>query len=166
MRVPKQMGRLRPRLDDFRKWIIEHGGSPEETTNQYEVLRVRGDNGVHIIYQNAKGDLKWPEVLIGAWKAQGNNGTVWNGFTKTYGRGYKVKKTIAAIIERDGPLCFFCWKEPEEKTVEHLLNLCHGGSNRIHNLVLACKPCNHDAGHLSVIEKVKIRESNAPKDKT
>lgn len=40
-------------------------------------------------------------------------------------------------------------------------NVFYVGPDRIENQVLACYPCNKEAGSMAVIEKVKLRESKA-----
>lgn len=74
--------------------------------------------------------------------------------------GRKRRKKVAALRRRDGDDCFFCIRpmERENMTLEHLLSRRDGGTDCYANLVLACRPCNHAAGHLAVIEKVKLRE--------
>jgi hypothetical protein len=48
---------------------------------------------------------------------------------------------LRALEERDGPGCFYCGaSEPEE--IDHVRSRCHGGSDSIENLVLACWDCN------------------------
>ena len=60
-------------------------------------------------------------------------------------------------MARDGDNCFFCRKPlAGDLTVEHLVALAHGGPNHISNLVCAHAACNHEAGHLSVAEKVAL----------
>ena len=64
------------------------------------------------------------------------------------------------LINRDGELCFYCGlKMPlDDMTREHLLSVNSGGVNHIDNLALAHKLCNLKAGHLSVVEKVLLRD--------
>ncbi|WP_411828422.1 HNH endonuclease [Pseudomonas veronii] len=74
--------------------------------------------------------------------------------------GRKRRRVVATLRKRDGDDCFYCIRPMarEDMTLEHLLSLRDGGTNCYANLVLACGPCNHAAGHLAVIEKVKLRE--------
>lgn len=67
-------------------------------------------------------------------------------------------KRVLAI--RDGRECWYCGIDlPKDKlTIEHLVAVSDGGTHNIKNLVLACKPCNTEAGTLSVSDKVKMRE--------
>ena len=68
------------------------------------------------------------------------------------------KKNLAI---RDGRECFYCGVAlPKDKlTIEHMLAVNDGGSHDIKNLVLACMPCNLEAGTLSVAAKFKLREA-------
>lgn len=68
------------------------------------------------------------------------------------------KKTLAI---RDGRECFYCGvvKPKDQLTIEHMLAVIDGGNHDIKNLVLACMPCNLEAGTLSVAGKFKLREA-------
>lgn len=59
-----------------------------------------------------------------------------------------MKKKRRRLFERSN-LCHWCglalsW---EQSTVDHLVPLGAGGSNRGDNLVLSCQPCNTKRGH-------------------
>jgi len=45
----------------FGEWIVEKGGAPLHTTNQYEVARWRSDDkhDVAVLYKKADGTLTW-----------------------------------------------------------------------------------------------------------
>lgn len=65
-----------------------------------------------------------------------------------------------ALIERDGPACFFCGRvrrKPWLMTIEHLHARADGGSNRLDNLRLADVLCNKLAGRLGVAQKLDLR---------
>jgi 5-methylcytosine-specific restriction endonuclease McrA len=74
--------------------------------------------------------------------------------------GRRLIRLYKVLRERDGDGCFFCPKLMEKKdtTLEHLLSRTHGGSNHMHNLALAHQKCNQEASHMSVVEKVRLRE--------
>lgn len=67
---------------------------------------------------------------------------------------------LKALIRRDGKKCFYCGNDTteENRSLEHLVPLAHGGPNHLSNLVLAHSCCNSDAGHLSVMEKIRLRD--------
>lgn len=54
------------------------------------------------------------------------------------------KKRRAEIIERDGPICFYCLKvlAPAEITMDHVKPRSQGGTAEPENLRVACKSCN------------------------
>jgi 5-methylcytosine-specific restriction endonuclease McrA len=56
----------------------------------------------------------------------------------------KAKHRLHAL----DPHCKYCGKELtlEEATVDHIIPLSKGGTNRWHNKVLACSPCNAKKG--------------------
>jgi 5-methylcytosine-specific restriction endonuclease McrA len=43
-------------------------------------------------------------------------------------------------------------KEKDYVTIDHLVPLSNGGSNRIDNLVVCCNECNHTKADLSILE--------------
>lgn len=49
---------------------------------------------------------------------------------------------VAALIERDGDLCYLCGKKPERYHIDHVAPRSHGGTNHDWNLALTCGPCN------------------------
>jgi 5-methylcytosine-specific restriction endonuclease McrA len=63
------------------------------------------------------------------------------------------------LLRRDGNECFFCGKPMEDPTIEHLICRQFGGGNNLANLALAHRACNRTGGHLSVVEKVRLREA-------
>ena len=63
----------------------------------------------------------------------------------------KVKKLKDRVWNRDRGLCFYCGqflsKGDPERTLDHVIPRCkEGTSNRMWNLVLACRSCNSDKG--------------------
>lgn len=60
-------------------------------------------------------------------------------------KGYHVSKaTRAAVIARDGSLCFYCLIDLEERdvTMDHIVSKKRGGTGVASNLRVACGPCN------------------------
>lgn len=66
-------------------------------------------------------------------------------------------KTMRFLVERDGPECHWCGvvtvtfdpgagRQPNARTVEHLLPRVQGGGHERENLVLACSRCNNSRG--------------------
>lgn len=78
-------------------------------------------------------------------------------------RGKSAKRRrarIKTLLKRDGDTCFYCLEAmlPEDITIEHLLAWKHFPSFNQANLVLAHEKCNHAAGHLHIMQKIRIRE--------
>jgi len=65
-----------------------------------------------------------------------------------------------ALLRRDGNACFYCGEPTgeDDRSLEHLVARAHGGPDHLSNLVLAHRRCNAVAGHLSAMEKIRIRE--------
>lgn len=57
---------------------------------------------------------------------------------------------VRAIAARDGWDCRYCRKTLSERTatIDHVVPRCRGGCNANCNLVLACRKCNTNRGHL------------------
>ncbi|MGO4672949.1 HNH endonuclease [Bosea sp. 2YAB26] len=149
------------KIETFKAWLTDCGAVVRPPSNQWEVLRVQTCDGVQVIYRNAKDIQTWPEPLIIARHAfeRGNR--------MALSPEMKARKQLRHLIEdlavRDGLWCWFCevgflTADSTEISIEHLVPKAHGGPNHPSNLVLACKPCNTEAGHLSVSEKVAIRD--------
>lgn len=64
----------------------------------------------------------------------------------------KARRKVYASAKRrmlkKDPFCFYCRCDlsGETATVDHVIPLSRGGSNRADNLKLACKGCNQDKG--------------------
>lgn len=61
---------------------------------------------------------------------------------------------------RDGKECFYCGivMNKDKLTIEHFLEVNHGGSNDMHNLCLSCYFCNQQVVGKSIVQKFKYRE--------
>lgn len=58
--------------------------------------------------------------------------------------GYEVREYL---LEKWGRRCAYCGAADKPLEVEHLVPRSRGGSNRVSNLTLACKPCNQTKGN-------------------
>jgi hypothetical protein len=153
-------------ISKFSEWLHRQGSEILPPTNEWELLRFRCKHGVGVIYCNKKGVITLSSAFINdaykAWKCGGS----WSGKFKRL-KGVTGTKPKAALLTRDGDKCFYCGKEMNENdiTEEHVLSLVHGGSNRMENKVLAHEECNRLAGNLSIIEKIKLRDSMMTKER-
>lgn len=65
-------------------------------------------------------------------------------------RNYSSKKLRQGCWKRGVRNCHWCqspFRSAEDATLEHLVPLCRGGSNRPDNLALACQTCNKTRGN-------------------
>ena len=71
----------------------------------------------------------------------------------------------AEVYKRDNGKCFYCGASLtfNEASYEHLLAKTHGGSDNKANMTIACKTCNLEAGQLSIVKKVYLREEKQNK---
>jgi 5-methylcytosine-specific restriction endonuclease McrA len=62
-------------------------------------------------------------------------------------------------VERDGARCEWCGLEfaapLSEATLDHVVPLARGGTNKRKNLVLACRPCNEQRGSSHTAPQVR-----------
>lgn len=155
-------GKRDPQLKDFEAFLMKCGALVLPTTNEWEVIRFRCDKGVGIIYENKRGTKTFCGPAEEAWGAF-RQGRGWSCINKK--RRTQRMIVMDELLRRDGPTCFFCGEAfaedfPEKSpTLEHLLAIACGGNNNINNLVLAHQLCNSRAADMSLIDKIKFRES-------
>lgn len=143
---------------NFKKWLSSLGAEVLASTNPYELVRFKAKGGTHIIYSSTKGKITAHGFSGEALQAFRSKKHIDMGLVKTkYTANFKYK---AALIERDGWNCFYCdfKMEPDDLTIEHLIARNKGGSNTLENMALAHSLCNQRAGHLPLIEKIKMRD--------
>lgn len=143
-------------LDGFRAWLLASGAELVEERADREVLRARTRLGMLVIDKIKDGQPIGPDPVLSTLTAAFDNGTTID-LTPAPGkrRGGAYARKVVAL--RDGPGCWYCGGDTI-LTIEHLVPRAYGGPNHPSNYVLACAPCNHDAGCLSVAEKVRMRE--------
>lgn len=152
---------IEKRLPALREWLEARGAQILTPTNEWEVLRFITNKGTSIIYKKKDGRLTFTaeaEVVLHAFLYNG----AWRAAPATK-RKLKSNPTCRALRERDGDNCFFCHQavEVEDESPEHLVAITHGGPDHVANMVLAHRTCNAAAGHLSVMEKIRLREESA-----
>jgi 5-methylcytosine-specific restriction endonuclease McrA len=64
--------------------------------------------------------------------------------------GYEVREYL---LEKWGRTCAYCGTGNVPLEVEHIVPRVKGGSNRISNLTLSCKPCNQAKGSKDIQPK-------------
>ena len=148
------MSKAQKSLDRFLKEIEQAGGEVLQPTNPYEVVRFRTSKGVGVVYRGKRGETWNPEAIAARDHLQGKKGSL--APVKVNGRRTD-KATVGRLLDRDGGGCFFCGEPLDgDVTIEHLVAIAHGGPNHISNLFLAHASCNHEAGHMSAPEKIKL----------
>lgn len=167
--IPRTMYDLkRGEVKAFSTWLVARGSEILKPSNEWELLRFRtAESDAGVIYKNKSGRLSYVGGADAAMRAYRSGGT-WRARGKTTRRA-NVRHKIDALIARDGRRCFFCGGmfppdgEPMADhglalTMEHLLSVTHGGNNHLANLVLAHKRCNERAEHMSIAEKIILRD--------
>jgi uncharacterized C2H2 Zn-finger protein len=115
-------------VSKFTSWLEMSGAQMCPTTNSYEVLRFKTPTGTSVLYKNKGGKLTHTGESLFAYNCFKNNKSC-NPAAKVR-RPVKNKKQIVA--DRDGLKCFYCgcvFNDIHQATIEHLLNVSHGGNN-------------------------------------
>ncbi len=63
--------------------------------------------------------------------------------------GYEVREYL---LEKFGRRCCYCGATDVQLEIEHIVPKSRGGSNRVTNLCLACRPCNIDKANQTAAE--------------
>src|SRR5215471_17672941 len=63
--------------------------------------------------------------------------------------GYEVREYVLEKFDRR---CAYCHEEGIPLEVEHIIPKSRGGSDRVSNLTLACRPCNQRKGNQTAAE--------------
>ena len=167
MRLPRYKVLQLPKYVDslpvgkFKKFLMNCGAQILHETTEYEVIRLRWDKGVEILYRKQSGELTWTNEMVKAYMAYRSGGRVkWKATRKKKVNRKRGGVLLQTLFNRDGSSCWFCAKplEIEEATVEHLLNISNGGNNHINNLAVACSPCNQKARNMGITHKAALRD--------
>lgn len=139
-------------IEKFKSWLENRGAEILPNTSEYEVLRFKGLE-VGVLYGSGKVNSGYTAHAINCYKSN----STWNGSPiKVAGRQNYKKKKIK-LIDRDGTDCWLCGKAMgEDLTVEHLISLTQGGTNKLSNMVLVHFACNNDLGNMPLNQKVKM----------
>lgn len=139
-------------INNFKDWLILQGAEILPKTNEYELLRFKGKE-VGVIYTSGKTSNKYTLNAVTCFLRKKK----WDGKPVNVGRKPGYTKEKIKLLERDGSDCFYCGKPLEDDiTLEHLQALVSGGKNILSNMVLTHEKCNHEAGILTIVEKVKL----------
>jgi HNH endonuclease len=145
-------------IKKFETFLRESGAEILAPTNPYELVRFRTVNGVSIVYTSNRGRNTFTNEAGEAFEKFCKR-SIWQIVRRSDKQLEAIK---AQILARDGDACFYCAKPTtagQNRTVEHILSIAHGGNNHLANLVFAHEECNAAAGSMTVIEKVKYRDT-------
>lgn len=149
--------KLPKRQADLKAWLTSRGAEVLVTTNPYEFVRYRAAGETHVLYRKGDGSFTVTKAVLTMVTAFLGN-QAWSAGVATK-RKARNPVEVRALLQRDGDSCFLC-RQPlgNDITVEHLVAVVHGGPNHIANKALMHEDCNHRVHHLSVMEKVRMRE--------
>lgn len=152
------MRQLEPKLPAFKDFLAARGAEVLTPTNEWEVVRFKTRTGVAVVYRNSKGTITAAGPARDALEAFVSQGT-WSAGVRTRRDNRYRSVEVRTLLERDGDDCFLC-RLPlgNDITVEHLVPVAAGGPNHIGNKALAHQACNLRMGHLSLMEKIVLRE--------
>lgn len=151
---------LAKKLPAFKEFLAARGAEVLAPTSEWEVVRFRAGGIVAIVYRNAKNQLNYQGIARKALDAFISQGSWTAGVaTKRVHNGFKRTAAVNAMLKRDGDCCFLCRKPlGDDITEEHLVPVSAGGPNHIANKALAHSACNLRMGHLSLMEKIAMRD--------
>ena len=145
-------------MPGFKDWLREHGCEIQEPSNEYELVRFRSTIGVGVIYIGQKG-LSCNVPFVTDALTLFLTGSQWEAGKVTPKKRCPSPKRKKELLLRDGDRCFYCGRLLESDiTEEHLVSVSQGGYNHLDNIVLAHFKCNSLAGHMSLIEKIQLRD--------
>lgn len=151
---------INAKLDTIKAFLAARGAEVLIPTSQWEVLRFRAGDVTSIVYRNAQDQLNLTGQSQAALKSFFNQ-TPWRAMPKRK-RTRSNKRSplrVAELLARDGDCCFLCGGPlGDDITEEHLVAVTHGGPNHIANMALAHCKCNLQMHHLSVMEKIALRD--------
>lgn len=148
---------FKDRLSRFSHWLSERGAQVLANTSEWELLRFKANGKTSIVYAKASGQLTFTGESERAWQSYLSAGN-WRGCDSTK-RSKKSSTEVRSLLARDGDHCFLCCQPlGSDITVEHLVAVAHGGPNHLSNKVLMHRPCNERVNHMSVAEKVRVRD--------
>ena len=155
-------------IDHFANWLTDMGAEVMPTISEWEVLRVRTNQGTFVVHENKVGKQHWPPGFLEIVSAYNRGTPIPLAAVTRFKRSSKTWLDYGAIVKRDGSGCFYCGEvvappdAPVPKdyaaTVEHLVCIAHGGPNHLSNKFIAHRKCNEIAGNLSAPEKIRLRD--------
>jgi hypothetical protein len=145
-------------IEQFRQWLSRMGAEVLMPTNPYELARFIARGGTHVIYVNGKGRISANGFAAEVLAAFESGQQIDMGFAKTSRTSNGRRRAV--LLQRDGRACFYCGIDmpDDDITLEHLVALDKGGTNRLENMALAHRLCNNKAGNLTLTMKIKIRD--------
>lgn len=85
-----------------------------------------------------------PKIPPNAEWVDGSFGVILNGWENRIAQNYKKvrssKKNFKRTLQEDNFICQYCYEEGN--TVDHIIPVVYGGTNKRENLVCACTTCN------------------------
>jgi hypothetical protein len=142
------------RLTRFKAWLLSNGADILEPTNEWELLRFRGNSGTSIIYTKKGGQNTFANEAAKAWECF-NAAKPWRAIQRS--RRANLTPVVKTLIKRDGHRCFFCgFLIPDgDETVDHLVAKTSGGPDHASNFVLMHDDCNSMCGHRDAAWKIR-----------
>lgn len=149
------------KIEKFENWLRVQGCEIVPPTNEYERIRFKGAK-TGVLYKSGKTSGGYTDEAISCYL----NARQWNGGVKSRKRSGSYARKRLRLLERDGDKCFYCNKPMNNDiTVEHLIDLKRGGSNKLENLVLAHEQCNNEVSRMMLSEKIKYAVDKQVKTK-
>lgn len=141
--------------EKFKTWLSKKGAIILDTTNPYELIRFKTENGVSVVYTGKRGITFTGESEEAYDKFM--DGKPWKTVSR---RRKQLRAKKARLAARDGKRCFAHGEKMnfDDLTIEHLLSFSHGGSDNENNLALVCNPCGDKLGNMPITKKIELMQ--------
>jgi hypothetical protein len=146
-------------IEKFSRWLKSCGAEILAHTSEWEIIRAKVKGETVVAYRNGAGKQTWPPPLMEFYKLRGCGHQPQLANPVKQLRGNR-KGLINELASRDGWCCWYCASplDADTATVEEICPRQIGGPVHIGNQCLACADCNREAGNMTVVAKVVMRE--------
>jgi hypothetical protein len=150
----------RKRLKNFIAWLRASGAEIYHVNPTHEAVRFIVDGRFGVLLKNKAGRINYAQgEARDAVRRFFDRSPLSDRLPPANSKWRKTEMIVSTLLQRDGDSCFYCGLPVGgDESVEHLLPRAHGGPDHISNLALAHSQCNARAGHLSIAEKVALRD--------
>lgn len=158
--VPHDVPRLKQTQSAFEMWLRDQAADILGPTNEWEVMRFTGPEGVCIVHRNKSNNLSWNAQARRAWLAYSSNDRGWRATDRGSRNPIARRRVqiVGGLLARDGHACVKCGlpTTPDDRTIEHMIPIALGGTSDMSNLTLAHIACNRALDNNDLRAKIEM----------